>query len=286
MRFLIAILALTLFPVSGFAQDNGSGSELIDDHYFITFKSSAGLIDPPNPDNKVPMGQHSSGQSKEVLAQTLGLNGEILNIFDTLNVVYVRMNAQEAERWRQDGRVENVEQDRTAVWAIDEPVNEFPFYRDGVLTIPRVDTDEQPAAFVEGKFVFDPDSNSWRLQKYKLPDPVVPGRSIYLTLSDGGGVEVVITDSHPVQVFLKIRGFLSDGCVRIGGIHQRLNVNIFEVTVSTTGHSDGTFACTMALVPFERVVPLQVYGLPRGTYGYIINGEVEGSFELTQDNSL
>jgi len=286
MRLSIAILALLLFPVFGFAQNGGSGSELIDDHYFITFKASAGVIDPPNPANQVPIGQHSSGQNKEELAQTLGLDGEILRIFDALNAIYVRMGAQEAERWRQDGRVENVEQDRTGVFAVNEPENEFPYYRDGVLTIPRVDTDEQPAAFVEGKFVFDSDSNSWRLRQYKPSDPVEEhGRSIYF-LEPDDGVDIEIVDSHPVQVFLRIRGHLANGCLAVKGIHQRLKNNRFEVAVTSTGHSDGNFACTQALVPFERVVPLQVYGLPRGTYGYVVNGEVDGSFELTKDNSL
>jgi hypothetical protein len=49
---------------------------------------------------------------------------------------------------------------------------------------------------------------------------------------------------------------------------------------------DGSVACTQALVPFERMVPLQVYGLPSGIYSYIVNGEIEGSFELTEDNTL
>ncbi|MGG7056102.1 hypothetical protein, partial [Nitrosomonas sp. ANs5] len=71
MRLLIAALALMLLPAFGFSQDNGSVDELIANRYFITFKSSTGLIDPPDPSNKVPMGQHSSGQSKEELTQIL-----------------------------------------------------------------------------------------------------------------------------------------------------------------------------------------------------------------------
>ncbi len=75
----------------------------------------------------------------------------------------------------------------------------------------------------------------------------------------------------------------------IGGIHQRLKDNRFEIVVnavSTVPTDDGVLLCTQNLVPFEQRVPLQVYGLPRGTYGYSVNGEVEGSFELTEDNTL
>jgi len=43
--------------------------------------------------------------------------------------------------------------------------------------------------------------------------------------------------------------------------------------------------CTEALVPFEQNIPLDVYGLERGTYTVNVNG-IEESFELTTDNVL
>jgi hypothetical protein len=166
-------------------------------------------------------------------------------------------------------------------------ISDFPHYRDGVLSIPRVDTDAQPGAFLNGILIFDVNSDSWRLQEFNISEISKPGRSVYFLESDDG-VEVRITDSFPVQVFLKIRGHLANGCLMIGGIHQRLKNNRFEITVNAVSMvpDDGSVACTQALVPFERMVPLQVYGLPRGIYGYIVNNEIEGSFELIQDNII
>jgi len=166
-------------------------------------------------------------------------------------------------------------------------ISDFPHYRDGVLIIPRVDTDAQPGAFLDGVFIFDANSSSWRLQEFKISELSKPGRLIYFLESDDG-VEVEITDSFPVQVFLKIRGHLANGCLAVGEIHQRLKNNRFEITVNavSTVSDEGGVVCTQALVPFERMVPLQVYGLPRGTYDYIVNSEIEGSFELAENNTL
>lgn len=165
--------------------------------------------------------------------------------------------------------------------------SDFPHYRDGVLTIPRVDTDEQPGAFLDGVFIFDANSNSWRLQEFKVSELSTSVRSIYF-LEPDDGVEVEIIDSFPAQVFLKIRGHLANGCLAVGEIHQRLKNNRFELTVNavSTVSDEGGVVCTQALIPFERMVSLQVYGLSRGIYGYIVNGEREGSFELIEDNII
>lgn len=166
-------------------------------------------------------------------------------------------------------------------------ISNFPHYRDGVLTIPRVDTDEQPGAFLDGVFKFDANSNSWRLQEFKVSELSTSGRSIYF-LEPDDGVEAEIIDSFPAQVFLKIRGHLANGCLAVGEIHQRLKNNRFEITVNavSTVSDEGSVVCTQALIPFEKVVSLQVYGLSRGIYGYIVNGEREGSFELIEDNTI
>ena len=45
-------------------------------------------------------------------------------------------------------------------------------------------------------------------------------------------------------------------------------------------------ACTLAMVPFKHVMPLDVYDLPAGVYEYSVNDEFSGSFTLTTDNRL
>lgn len=169
----------------------------------------------------------------------------------------------------------------------NESSRDFPYYRDGVLTIPRVDTDEQPGAFLDGVFIFDANGNSWRLQEFRVSELSTSGRSIYF-LEPDDGVEAEIIDSFPTQVFLKIRGHLANGCLAVGEIHQRLKNNRFEITVNavSTVSDEGGVVCTQALIPFEKMVSLQVYGLSRGIYSYIVNGEREGSFELIEDNII
>jgi len=39
------------------------------------------------------------------------------------------------------------------------------------------------------------------------------------------------------------------------------------------------------LAPFEETIPLEVYGLPAGTYTVEVNG-VQGTFDLEMDNIL
>jgi hypothetical protein len=73
------------------------------------------LIDPPDESQRgtgnIPFGEPSTGQSKENLSGMMGLRGEVLAIFETINAVHVMMDEDEAERWRKDDRVEYVEQD-------------------------------------------------------------------------------------------------------------------------------------------------------------------------------
>ncbi len=106
----------------------------------------------------------------------------------------------------------------------------------------------------------------------------------------GGGratvesVEIQIAESFPVQVFAVLRGHLSDGCTTISSIDARGPLaNRFHIEITTERPPEAL--CTMALVPFERNVPLGVYGLPKGTYEAVA-GSVGASFTLHQDNKL
>mgnify|MGYP003556434339 FL=1 len=92
-----------------------NGQEVISNSYIIGFKkpspfiqkdSEQSLIDPPDESQRgtgnIPFGEPSSGQSKESLAGIMGLRGEVLAIFETINAVHVMMDEDEAERWRKD----------------------------------------------------------------------------------------------------------------------------------------------------------------------------------------
>lgn len=264
----IGLLAAFLCSHGVFAQT------LIKDSYIILFQKDAGLVDPPNLENagKVPFGEPTSRQSKEELTATLGLNG-----------IVVRMNEQEAQRWRNDARVQLVEQDREAMFndeAAPEDTGDFPVYRNGTLTVPRVDTDEQIGLFQNGVFQYDGSIDAWRLQDYKI----TPVADIFLL--EENSVEVIVKESLPAQVFLKIKGSFPDACEKIDRITHRLKVNRFEVVITTGRTISDLAVCAAVITPFETLVPLPVYGLPAGTYTYIVNGKMTGSFELKSDNNL
>jgi inhibitor of cysteine peptidase len=105
------------------------------------------------------------------------------------------------------------------------------------------------------------------------------------TLASVESVELQILESFPVQVRALVRGHLADGCTEIDQIEQRrdLEAKTFEITISTS--RDPTLVCTMALVPFEETIPLDVRDLPAGIYTVDVNG-VQASFELQTDNTL
>lgn len=159
--------------------------------------------------------------------------------------------------------------------------SDYPVYKDGKLTIPRVDTDTQSGNYQKVEFQFDNSTNSWKLLDF-VETKITPGPATY-----GEKVEAVVVDSSPIQVFLKVSGEFSNGCAFFQQINQTLKNNKFEITLHVGPNPfPPDIACTAALVPYEEIIPLEVYGLPAGTYDYSVNGEHTGSFTLTRDNVL
>lgn len=95
------------------------------------------------------------------------------------------------------------------------------------------------------------------------------------------GVEILILESFPVQVHVVIRGNLPDGCSKLRPPEPVRVDNTFKVEVLTERPADAV--CTTAVVPFEETVPLDVYGLPAGTYTVDVNGKT-AEFTLQVDN--
>lgn len=96
-------------------------------------------------------------------------------------------------------------------------------------------------------------------------------------------VEIMMLESFPVQVRVVAKGNLPDGCTKIDQIIQARQENTFEIKITTTRPADAV--CTLALVPFEENVALDVVGLKAGVYLVTVNG-VSNSFELSTDNLL
>lgn len=108
-----------------------NNNEYIEHSYIISFRNPSvfnkgknfeyPLIEPPDESElgkiSAPFGAHSTHQSKENLAGQMGLEGEVISIFETINAIHVKMDAKEAEKWKNDYRVEYVEQDMIATTA-------------------------------------------------------------------------------------------------------------------------------------------------------------------------
>jgi len=103
-------------------------------------------------------------------------------------------------------------------------------------------------------------------------------------------VDLVQTSSHPVQVFLRIRGEFPSGCGEIGEISQQQVGNNFNVSVYYKNEdwlqNPHLSVCTMIVRGFSHVIPLQTYGLAAGSYEYNLNNKFKGLFALQSDNVL
>lgn len=94
-------------------------------------------------------------------------------------------------------------------------------------------------------------------------------------------IDIRIMESFPVQVNVAVRGNLPDGCTEIDEAQVQREDNLFRITLTTRRPADRM--CTEALVPYEHIIPLDVYGLPAGDYTVDVNG-VTGAFTLEIDN--
>ena len=95
-------------------------------------------------------------------------------------------------------------------------------------------------------------------------------------------IEILILESFPVQINVIARGNLPDPCTEISEVLQEREDDTFFITIKTY-RSPGF--CIQVLAPFEEIIPLEVYGLPAGTYTVDVNG-VQGTFDLLVDNIL
>ncbi len=99
--------------------------------YIVTFKEPKEGAQPivwqPNKALPAPLfGEHSSGQDKAVLAQQIGLQGELVSIFDNSNAIHIRTHKKEALRLILNEHVDSVEQDiKTIISATTSPTESW-----------------------------------------------------------------------------------------------------------------------------------------------------------------
>ena len=95
-------------------------------------------------------------------------------------------------------------------------------------------------------------------------------------------IDILISESFPVQITVIARGNLPDPCTEISEVLQEREGDTFFITIKTY-RSPGL--CIQVLAPFEEIILLDVYGLPAGTYTVDVNG-IQATFDLEVDNII
>lgn len=97
-------------------------------------------------------------------------------------------------------------------------------------------------------------------------------------------VEVLLLESFPMRVNVRVKGKLPDGCVTIERISQERSGNTLTATIFTTRQPDA--GCIAQLQAFEQVLPLDVSNLTPGAYTVTVRGSnsVSTTFQWSDDN--
>ena len=93
-------------------------------------------------------------------------------------------------------------------------------------------------------------------------------------------IDILILESFPVQINVIASGNLPDPCTEISEVIKKREGDTFFITIKTYRYPG---FCIQVLAPFEEIIPLEVYGLPAGTYTVDVNG-VKNTFDLEVDN--
>lgn len=97
-------------------------------------------------------------------------------------------------------------------------------------------------------------------------------------------IQIVITESFPVQISVVAKGHLPDNCTLINQVIEERNNNTLIVKILTTSQPTGK-NCTHTAQTFEEIIPLSVIGLKAGIYAVKVN-EITDTFELGIDNII
>lgn len=114
------------------------------------------------------------------------------------------------------------------------------------------------------------------------PTPATPPDTI-AGVAAVDDVAILIMESWPLQVQVSVEGLLPDGCTSLGEPEVTREGTTFDIklpTVITVGVD-----CIDAMDQYVTGIPLDVLGLPAGTYTVDVNG-VMHNFTLTQDNII
>jgi hypothetical protein len=95
-------------------------------------------------------------------------------------------------------------------------------------------------------------------------------------------VQIAILESFPVQVNVNVTGNKSVPCVELLTPAISRKDNLFVVVLAETLLGPEA-SCIAMIDPFEISFPLDISGLPAGTYTVRVNGVAEATFTLDTD---
>jgi uncharacterized protein YraI len=93
-------------------------------------------------------------------------------------------------------------------------------------------------------------------------------------------LEVQLLESFPVQGNAVLRGYYPDACTVIDSYDQVMAGPTIRLRMTTRRTAE---QCAQVLTPFEQIIPLNIMGLPAGSYDVRIN-ELVAPFSLSVDN--
>ena len=105
-------------------------------------------------------------------------------------------------------------------------------------------------------------------------------------------VNIVLTETFPVQAFLEVSVNQMSGCGSIEKVRHQLVGNTFIVSVDDIPYpskpltNDDWLVCPSYFPSFSTTISLPLYGLKAGKYKYIVNDEFSGVFNLSNNNVL
>ncbi|MAY56457.1 MAG: hypothetical protein CMQ37_11425 [Gammaproteobacteria bacterium] len=154
---------------------------------------------------------------------------------------------------------------------------ELSFDQKYTLTIPFIGFEGEPGKFLNATLRSEESELSWSLVS------VDEGQLINTV----DALEIIKTTERPVQVFLKVSGWISS-CVEVGAYAVDKEDSAFKVFVyfDPESLSPPEISCTADSVVFSKTIPLPVFELAAGDYKVSVNNKVNGSFSLDLDNRL
>jgi len=83
-------------------------------------------------------------------------------------------------------------------------------------------------------------------------------------------IQVLTTQTFPAQVSVVARGHLPDSCTTLDRVTQTRTDKVFQIKLASVRRAD--LACAQTLVPFDKVIALDLTGASPGIYSVNVNG--------------